>query len=229
MLIEYLSFYLIFVIVASILVSFVVLRFKFPAPQIVIPVVMSIIILPAVFVYLYITYFTSLPEVYVPDLKGMPLEEAFIKLEALKLKSRHAGSVYDMKYPEGRVVSQRPESSRKVKVGRTVYLLTSSGKRMVLVPNLLGRPLGQAKAVLSAKGLFLGQVTEDVVAELESGMILTQLPLPGEEVEAGSYINISISGSPESGMEVVEEEVAGEKKDESPRKDSEQGGFWPWW
>jgi beta-lactam-binding protein with PASTA domain len=224
MLIEYLSFYLIFVVIFSILVSLIVLKLNFPAPRVVIPVIIAIILLPAVVGYLYVTYFTSIPEVVVPDLTGKFLEKALGELASLDLKGRHAGSLFDMKYPEGSVVSQRPEAGRMVKVGRVVTILTSSGKRKVIVPNLLGRPAVQAEAVLSAKGLFLGEVNKEFAEELEPGIILTQSPLPGEDVEVASLVNIAVSSSEE--VETVVEVT--EEAEEVPQKDSEQGGFWPW-
>jgi serine/threonine-protein kinase len=221
MLISYISFYLIFVIAASILVSLLVLRLNIPKPRMVILAVIAIILSPLILGYLYIAYFTSIPETIVPDLKGLPLEKAFEKLEILELKGRFAGTVFDMKYPEGSVVNQRPEGGRMVKVGRVVRLVTSSGKRRVMVPNLLGRLAVQAEAVLAAKGLHLGAVEEDFVPELDSGIILTQNPLPGEEVKVGSYVKITVSATeePEIILEVTEEAEGAE----------EEGGFKFWW
>ncbi|KPJ67605.1 hypothetical protein AMJ44_07230 [candidate division WOR-1 bacterium DG_54_3] len=222
MLITYLSFYLIFIILVSILIGLLVMKLNLPKPQLVIPLIMAIILSPLIIGYFYVTYFNSIPETVVPDLTGLPLEEAFEKLEALDLKGSFAGTIFDMKFPEGSVVSQRPEGGRRVKVGRVIRLLTSSGKRKVMVPNLLGRPAVQAEAVLAAKGLLLGESEQDFVPELDPGIILTQNPLPGEEVDSGSYVNITISTTeePEIMIKVIEEE-AGEEK--------EEGGFRLWW
>ncbi|MDD5382357.1 MAG: PASTA domain-containing protein [Candidatus Margulisbacteria bacterium] len=214
MLIEYLTFYLIFIIIASLLVSLIVLRLKFPSPQVVIPLVIALILVPAPVGYVYVTYFNSLPETSIPDLSGLTLDTAMAKLESLDLKGRHAGSVYDMKYPEGRVVSQRPEAGRKVKVGRLVSLLTSSGRRRTIVPNLLGRPAAQIEEVLAAKGLLLGEVRQDFMPELDPGIVLTQSPLPGEEVDVDSAINVTVSSTAEA------QEPAGTATDE--------GGFRLW-
>jgi len=222
MLITYISFYLVFIILVSILVSLLVLKLNIPKPHIAISVIIAIILSPLLIGYLYITYFTSIPETTVPDLIGMPLEKAYEELESLKLKGRFAGTVFNMKHPEGSVVTQRPEGGRQVKVGRMVRLVTSSGKRRVTTPNLLGRPAVQAGAVLSAKGLYLGKAEEDFVPGLDPGIILVQSPLPGETVAVGSYVSITVSTTEE--LEVVTEtsgEAEGEKEDE--------GGFKLWW
>lgn len=219
MLIEYITIYLVFIIMVSLLIGLIVMKLRIPHPHIVIPAIVAIILLPAVIGYFYITYFTSLPETVVPDLKGMPLKVALSRLEALQLKGKEAGSTFDAKYPEGMVVSQRPEGGRKVKIGRLVSLITSSGKRKVMVPNLLGRPEDQVEVVLAAKGLLLGNVSRDFVPELDPGIILSQSPLPGEEVDSGSYVSVSVSSSqePEPVIEAVPE--AGTK---------EGGGFKLW-
>lgn len=227
MLVNYLSLYLVFIIVFSILISLIFLRLKFPVPHIIIPIIIIIVLLPAVIGYFYVTYFASIPEVTVPDLTGMSLAKAFERLESLELRGRHAGSVFDMKLPEGHVVSQRPEGGRRVKVGRVVNLLTSSGKRRVMVPNLLGRSAVQAEAVLAAKGLLLGELSEDFVPELDPGIILTQTPLPGEEVDVGSYISITVSTTKEPIL--VVEETLEEGTGSSTGEGKKEGGFWPWW
>lgn len=218
MLIEYFSYYLIFVIVFSILISLVILRFKFPSPQIIIPLIISIVLLPGIGGYIYFTYFTGIPEVVVPDLTGKRLKTALMELDSLKLKGKEAGSVYDMRYAEGRVVSQQPEVGRMVKVGRTVNLIVSSGKRKVVVPNLLGRPQVQARAVLAAKGLYLGNIDTEYAIDLEPGIVLAQIPLPGDQVNVNSYVSITISTSQEPIVEEVTEEATSDK----------EGGFFPW-
>ena len=223
--ITYISVYLIFIIAASVIISLLILKLNIRNPHIVIPAIIAIILSPLVIGYLYAAYFTSIPEAVVPELRGMPLEKAFARLETLKLRGVFAGTVFDMKYPEGSVVHQLPEPGRRVKVGRLIRLVTSSGKQKVTAPNLLGRLAVQAEAVLAAKGLFLGQVEKDFMPELDSGIILTQSPLPGEEVAAGSYVSITVSTTEEPMMilEVSEEGEAGEEEKE------EEGGFRFWW
>jgi serine/threonine-protein kinase len=223
MLISYLSFYLIFVIIFSVLLSLIVLKFRIFSPHIIIPIIVTVLLLPGLIGYLYFVYFTSIPEVVVPDLKGKALEAAFEELEALGLEGEHAGNVFDMRLPEGHVVSQRPEGGRMVKAGRAVSLLTSSGKRKVLVPNLLGRPAVQAEAVLAAKGLTLGAIEENYVPELDSGIILTQSPLPGEEVNVGTFVSLTISTTKEL---VIITKVSSEEEEEERK---EEGGFKLWW
>ena len=229
MLVEYFTIYLVFVMVLAALAVFFVFRWKSFRLRIALPLILALVCLPAVGVYCYSIYFNSIPDVIVPDLAGTRLETAFTRLDSMKLHYRHAGTVYDMKYPEGIVVSQRPEAGRKVKLGRTVSLLTSSGKRRVQVPNLLGRPLDQATAVLEARGLLLGKTEQDYVPEIEAGTVLTQVPLPGEEIEVGTFVDLTIASPVE--LKATEESVDAisvKAEQEKQQTEKEKKGLWPW-
>lgn len=204
MFVSYFSSYLIFVIVVSVLLSIAFTRMKLSSLRIVLPMVATVLLVPLLFGYIYITYFTLIPEVVVPDLTGKTVEVALDELAEHKLRGRHAGAVFNMKLPEGRIVSQSPEIGKMVKIGRMINLITSSGKQKIFVPNLLGRPAIQAEVVLAAKGLRLGRIAREVVPEIDSGIILTQSPLPGEEVDVSSFVHITVTVSPEP--EVKEEE-----------------------
>lgn len=222
MIITYLSLYLILVIGAALLVTLVVLKSKLPSLRLIIILICLFVLLPLLIGYFYLAYFDSLPEVVVPDVTGINFDSAKEKLEALELQAREAGSVFEMKYPEGCVASQRPEAGRRVKVGRTVNLMISSGKRKVAVPNLLGRPLSQADTVLSAAGLQLGEVRMENNRDLSEGTVLAQEPLPGEEAETGRMVDLLVSTT----MEVM---IPGSTPEaEATEEDSEQGGFKLW-
>jgi serine/threonine-protein kinase len=130
--------------------------------------------------------------------------------------------VFDTRYPEGLTVSQRPEAGRKVKIGRIVNLLTSSGRRKVQMPNLLGRPVTQAESVILASGLILGEKRYEYAAEVDPGMVLGQSPLPAETVEAGSAVFMTVASS-------VEVENSPVQEGQENQKEEQEGGFRLWW
>lgn len=206
MLTSYISLYLVFLIVASLAVGLLVLKLRLPSPRLIIAVIVIFIVSPFIIGYFYLAYFDSLPETRVPDVSGMPLEIAQKAIEAAQLQPRNAGSTYEMKYPEGTVVSQRPEAGRVVKVGRVVNLIVSSGREKVPAPNLLGRPFSQAEVVLSAKSLKVGEVRYERNLSAEEGTILAQEPLPGEDAEVGGGVDLLVATT----QEVIVEEGSGE-------------------
>ncbi|MFA4843677.1 MAG: PASTA domain-containing protein [Candidatus Margulisiibacteriota bacterium] len=202
MLTNYLSFYLIFVIVVSLLVSGLVLRLKLPSPRSLITVIMLFILSPLLIGYVYTVYFDSLPETMVPDVTGLTLEVAKVKLESGQLRARVAGTVFEIKKAEGTIVSQRPEAGRTAKVGRVVNLMISSGREKVNVPSLLGRTLAQADAILTPAQLQIGDIRFEQSTALQEGTILAQEPLSGEQAEMGGRVDLLVATS----QEVVTEE-----------------------
>jgi len=193
MITSYLTLYLLFIILASLVISLLVLRLGLPSPQLIIILVLLFIVSPLAIGYFYFSYFDSLPEIAVPDVRGMDFESARSKLEESDLNARLAGSIYQTKYREGIIASQRPEAGRRVKVGRMVNLMISSGKRKVPAPNLLGRPVSQAEAVLSAAQLMVGEVKRERNLDAPDGTVLAQEPLPGEEAEVGGTVDLLVS------------------------------------
>jgi beta-lactam-binding protein with PASTA domain len=215
MLLNYVILYLFFIILASLLISYLVWKVKLPSPRLVIGFLLIFVVSPLIIGYLYFVYFNSLPEAVVPDVTGIKLDLAAAKLEAIGLRAREAGSIYETRYPEGYVASQRPEANRRVKLGRVVNLIVSSGKRKIAVPNLLGRPLSQAETVLSAAGLQLGEMKKENNVDAPDGTILAQEPLPGEEVETGRLVDLLVS-------------TTGEAVTEAGSGESREGGLKLW-
>ncbi len=202
MVITYLSLYLLFIIAVSLVISFLVMALKLPSPRLIIAVVMIFILSPLIFGYFYLTYFESLPETTVPDVTGLPFEVATERIEALGLKAHEAGRVFETKHPEGAVVSQRPEGGRRVRAGRVINLMVSSGKRKVPVPSLVNRPLAQADEILTAAELRVGDIRFEHNENAAEGTILAQEPLAGEETAAGDPVDLLVSTT----LEVIVEE-----------------------
>jgi serine/threonine-protein kinase len=205
---SYLTFYLLFVIAVSLAVSLIVLRLKLPSPRLIVTLIMLFVVSPLIIGYFYLMYFDSLPEMAAPDVIGLPFAAAKAQLEAVGLKAREAGQVYESKQQEGTVVSQRPEPGRMVKIGRMVNLMISGGKRKVQVPNLIGRPLTQADEILMAAELQLGDIRFEQNAGQPEGTIIAQEPLGGEEANAGGGIDLLVATS----REVITQEITEESE-----------------
>ena len=105
-----------------------------------------------------------------------------------------------MYVPAGRVIEQQPKRGKKVKVGRIVNLTVSTGQRKVPVPNLIGRPYSHIEALLSEAGLKVGATVEVETEETQTGMIVSQIPSPEIEIDAGSRIDIFIARNPKFGV-----------------------------
>ena len=189
----YLVLYLIFVAVVSLVIGLLVVKLHLPAPRILVPAIIIFILSPVLAGYIYLVYFDALPETVVPDVVGLSKEGAKVKLEAVELKVRDGGEVYQLNYRPGTVVTQRPEAGRRVKVGRAVTLMVSSGKQKVVAPDLIGKSFSQAAQMIDAAELKLGDIRRESNPDLTEGTVLAQEPLPGEMVDLGRGIDLLIS------------------------------------
>lgn len=203
---SYLSLYLGFVIIASLIVSLLVLRLKLPSPRLISALLVLFIASPLILGYFYLVYFDSLPEVTVPDVAGQTMEVAKERLAAVNLQAREAGSVYESKYPEGIIVSQRPEAGRNVKTGRIINLMVNAGQTKVPVPDLLGQPISQAGGILQAAQLQQGDLRWEKHPELAEGVIIAQEPMPGEQAGMGSRVDLLVATT----AEVITQETTDE-------------------
>ena len=198
----YLTAYLIFMLVVSVVISLLFLRLKLPAPRVLIPLIIVLILSPVIAGYLYLTYFDDLPETIVPDVKGMTKQQATARIEEAQLKIAIAGEVRQADVPEGSVASQRPEAGRRVKGDRVVSLMISSGKQRIAAPDLVGKDVNQAIKMLEAVGLKAGDLNGELNFDLPEGVVLAQEPLPGEMSAVGDGIDLLIST-----QQAVSEEV----------------------
>ncbi|MFC1517612.1 PASTA domain-containing protein [Candidatus Margulisiibacteriota bacterium] len=156
-------------------------------------IVIAVGIIIALSQSLFIGYFTSIPEIKVPDLKGLPLEEARDDLENMGLKSRVVSELINSSVPLDHIISQNPDPGRVVKKDRVIKLFVSKGVGEAKVPELIGRAIDQATAILSRNGLGL-EVTKFVYsAEIQKNYIMKQNPEPEVIVQKNTTINVTAS------------------------------------
>jgi eukaryotic-like serine/threonine-protein kinase len=95
------------------------------------------------------------------------------------------------------VFEQDPEAGQRLERGETVTITVSRGERQVEVPDLEGQTVGEAQGALADANLELGSVTEEA-SEAEEGTIVDQDPGPGDQVQPGSAVNVTVSSGPET-------------------------------
>ena len=90
----------------------------------------------------------------VPDVRGLPLDEAKAKLTAAGLDVARGDDVNHDTVPTGHVVSQKPTKGTLFR-GDEVTLVISKGPVMVPVPNVVGKPVQEAQATLKELGFTI--------------------------------------------------------------------------
>lgn len=152
--------------------------------------------------YLIMPWYVNSPEVVIPNVIGEDISQAEFKLKEANLDAVINDTIFDTRYPVGKVIIQTPKAGEIVKEGRNIYLVISGGVSYVDVPRLIGKSLRDAKLNLERLGLKLGRIDE-VPSNNPADMIIAQEIQPGTKVKKGEVVNISVSlGEVEGNIEV---------------------------
>ncbi len=137
--------------------------------------------------------------VKIPNLIQKELSEARVILENKEL------DVGDIKYeyndlPSGMIVEQSPVAGSDVVKATQVHLVVSQGTPIetVIMPNLVGKSLSNAKDALTKSNLFLGDIDYNESDKYPKDTVILQNVKAGREIREKSTVNLVISkGSPE--------------------------------
>jgi beta-lactam-binding protein with PASTA domain len=140
----------------------------------------------------------------VPDVRGMELSQALIKLQDKELYPRISLRFSDDPLERGKVVDQKPPPGSIIKAGwGKVSLSVSKGAVADKVENFVGQDLNEVKIhlqTLFASTKPLLQVREPPIYlydKAPAGTILEQKPLPGTEIAGLTTLEFIVSRGPE--------------------------------
>jgi beta-lactam-binding protein with PASTA domain len=124
--------------------------------------------------------------IIIPNINGLPLEEAGKELVKKNLEFEVIDSNYVKGMPAGAVLEQNPIAGAKVKIGRTVYLTINTGEiPKIAIPDIIDNSsYRQAEARLRAMGFKL---TEPEYIEGEKDWIYG-IKYNGKELTSGEKI-----------------------------------------
>jgi beta-lactam-binding protein with PASTA domain len=131
----------------------------------------------------------------VPDVVGMTRPEAEA---ALTSAGFDVGEVVERgsNSPRGAVIGTSPAAATTLTIPAPVTLVVSSGPSAVTVPDLVGRPLAEARAMLEQVGLAAMPPTVDSLSAFPADVIVAQSPAAGSAVPNGSRVRVTVSGAP---------------------------------
>ncbi len=116
---------------------------------------------------------------------------------------------------EGTILRQEPSAGTRVQFGTRINLEIAKSE-MVVVPNLVGQGIGQAKEILKEARLQIGSLAEEV-SNRKPGTVFRQDPIGGTKVFVGSPINLWIVAKREKPVAKInpgyKKVVQGEKTD----------------
>ena len=151
-------------------------------------IAMPIVVVSVIFGVLHWldTYTHHGESIIVPNINGLPLEEAGKELNKKNLELEVVDSNYVKGMPAGVVLEQKPVAGAKVKIGRTIYLTINTGEiPKVAIPDIIDNSsYRQAEARLRAMGFKL---TEPEYIEGEKDWIYG-VKYNGKELTSGEKI-----------------------------------------
>ena len=142
-----------------------------------------------------------------PDFTNLSVKQAEEVAREGHVNVKVVDSVFVRRLPGGVVYRQQPKAGSTVKKGRSVFLtINSIVPRKVVMPNLFGYSVTEARAELQNRGLNLGKLT--YVKDIATNTVLGQY-CEGKEVKAGdlvvngSTIDLKVGVSREDNTTVV--------------------------
>ena len=162
------------------------------------------------FALLILPMITEVPEVTVPDVSGLTVDEATEKLtnNGLEVSASTRDEASD-EVDEGKVIETDPKMGRTVKEGTEVTLIVSTGPDVVKIEDYTGDNYIEVKTKLEMQGLEVeveNRETEQNVSEEDSQLIIGQSVEAGEELKKGETIVLYIPIIKEYFPDIVGEE-----------------------
>lgn len=162
--------------------------------------IMEGIVVCLIFAWLYLT--RSVETVTVPNLVDQPIERVEPTLRERELAYRIHWE-QSLKTPRGKILRQIPPPGAQMKENRTLELYVSEGPEYVLVPDIRGKTLLQARNELRRKSsgeegkagtvLTLGNMARVFSSRQPEEHIILQQPVPGTRVVRGSQVDVLVS------------------------------------
>lgn len=133
-------------------------------------------------------------QVKVPNVINKDQKDAEIMITNLNLRVGNVEPVFN-DLPEGTVVSQDPEPGVSVREKDTVDLQVSQGpeRPKVSMPNLTGKTLDEARAILEGLKLKVGAVDPKSSTTIDPGRVLSQSIEQGTETMEDTVVDLVIS------------------------------------
>ncbi|MCX7023344.1 MAG: PASTA domain-containing protein [Spirochaetes bacterium] len=154
-----------------------------------------------------IAFFMSLrgeEQTLVPNVSGMELTTALIKLQEKELYPRIALRVTNRSEDKGRILEQRPPAGSIVKAGRRISLTVGKGVAVDKIENFIGMNIDEVKLHLqtvfsSARPLVTVREPPIYVynAKARAGMVLEQKPPAGTDLAGPVALELIVSRGPE--------------------------------
>jgi eukaryotic-like serine/threonine-protein kinase len=129
----------------------------------------------------------------VPSVQGLPLGQAEQMIRQAQLKVGRVVFQSNAQMPKNDVISTDPAAGATPPVGTPVTVFVSSGKPLSTVPDVTGQSEAAAKSQLQG---FTVTTTTQTSTTAPDGTVISQTPIGGSQVPAGSTVSLVIAKAP---------------------------------
>ena len=148
------------------------------------------------FAFLILPMITKVPEVTIPDVSNLTVEEPTKKLEkaGLEVSAKIEEEPSD-KIEKDKVIETNPKIGKNVKEGTEITLVVSTGITKIKIEDYTGENYIKIETQLELAGLKVSVEKQDTTSKInddESQNIIGQSIDPGEEVDKGTEITLYI-------------------------------------
>jgi serine/threonine-protein kinase len=133
--------------------------------------------------------------VTIPNLTGVPSEQAFETLQELDLKVRSRTETHD-EIAAGLVITTEPAAGSFVSAESFVTVVVSAGEEQFGVPNIIGEHVDVARARITDQGFTVGAITYQPTEDTDENIVINQSPTGGTAVDSGTAIDLFVSSGP---------------------------------
>lgn len=134
--------------------------------------------------------------VKMPNIVGMTMSEAAPIVEQMNLKLRETQRKPDEEKAEGTILATSPPAGRDVREDAFIDAVVSAGSRNVVMPDVMGKTLDEARSVLTTLQLSIAEPIGTAPSEAPAGTIIKQVPEPGGKAQRQSRVRLTLSGGP---------------------------------
>jgi serine/threonine-protein kinase len=148
-------------------------------------------------VYLFVS--GGVQTIAVPLLKGKSILDAKFALERLGLKLGRVERIPSSQ-PEDMIFDQQYADGTMLKQGEFVGVTVSAGRGggSILVPDLIGKSLTEARKILADSSLTIGKINYQPSSTLLPNTILDQYPSGGNTLNPGDAVDLFVTKPGES-------------------------------
>lgn len=146
--------------------------------------------------YFVVMMFIRKPELTVPNVAGMKVNEAFEVLSEKKLGIKKSGEESSALVAPGEIISQNPVAGATSKEDAVVGVVISSGRSKFIVPNVVNESRENAINKIKGAGLEVGNVLNIEDPSVAQDHVISQNPSGETGLDVVEKVHLMISSGP---------------------------------